>query len=253
MPNKWVLFVKEWAAKKGISYPCAVSTPECRNEYQKLKTLEKKKENKKKKPSSVEDEERMKKDKLSMLEEDVRSQLLRQTEKTKGLKKKLTKELKEKQEEKRRNIEMSRMMGEDINVSKKKAKKVSETADGMVIRKITYEGKTYIIAKETGLIYDYDLYKKTRDLKRLGVWNETKKRIEFFDREYPEQESVKKITYDKTKYLKSKETGLIYDYDLYKNTGDQKRVGVWNETTKKIDFFDDDDEESESEIESETD
>jgi hypothetical protein len=33
MPNKWITFVKEYAAKHNISYGCAISKPECKQEY----------------------------------------------------------------------------------------------------------------------------------------------------------------------------------------------------------------------------
>jgi len=45
--------------------------------------------------------------------------------------------------------------------------------------------------------------------------------------------------------LKSKKTGIVYDYKKYVSEGEQIKVGKWNETTNKIDF--DDDEESEEE------
>jgi len=51
-----------------------------------------------------------------------------------------------------------------------------------------------------------------------------------------EQEVVKKIEVDGKKYLKSKSTGIIYDYNEYVTSGEQVVVGKWNETTNKIDF-----------------
>jgi hypothetical protein len=33
MPNKWITFVKKYAAKHNLSYGCAISTPECKQEY----------------------------------------------------------------------------------------------------------------------------------------------------------------------------------------------------------------------------
>jgi len=73
----------------------------------------------------------------------------------------------------------------------------------------------------------------------------TKKVIE---EEEDEPEVVKKITQDGKKYLKSKNTGVIYDHDKYVNENEQVVVGKWNETTQKIDFTND--EESEEEYES---
>jgi len=54
--------------------------------------------------------------------------------------------------------------------------------------------------------------------------------------EEDEQEVVKKIEVDGKKYLKSKSTGIIYDYNEYVTSGEQVVVGKWNETTNKIEF-----------------
>jgi hypothetical protein len=54
--------------------------------------------------------------------------------------------------------------------------------------------------------------------------------------EEEEQEVVKKIEVDGKKYLKSKSTGIIYDYNEYVTSGEQVVVGKWNEATNKIDF-----------------
>jgi chemotaxis protein histidine kinase CheA len=62
---------------------------------------------------------------------------------------------------------------------------------------------------------------------------------------------VKKIEFEGKKYLKSKKTGLIYDYKEYVQNGDQVIVGKWNETKNKIDFAAAGEEESEEEYEEE--
>jgi hypothetical protein len=54
--------------------------------------------------------------------------------------------------------------------------------------------------------------------------------------EEEEQEVVKKIEVDGKKYLKSKSTGIIYDYNEYVTSGEQVVVGKWNEAANKIDF-----------------
>jgi hypothetical protein len=64
--------------------------------------------------------------------------------------------------------------------------------------------------------------------------------------EEEEQDVVKKIEFEGKKYLKSKKTGIIYDYTEYVNNGEQVVVGKWNENTNKIEFSNDD-EESEDE------
>jgi len=47
---------------------------------------------------------------------------------------------------------------------------------------------------------------------------------------------VKKIEFEGKKYLKSKKTGIVYDYEEYVKSGDQVVVGKWNEATNKLDF-----------------
>jgi hypothetical protein len=47
---------------------------------------------------------------------------------------------------------------------------------------------------------------------------------------------VKKIEFEGKKYLKSKKTGIVYDYEEYVKSGDQVIVGKWNEATNKLDF-----------------
>ena len=51
-----------------------------------------------------------------------------------------------------------------------------------------------------------------------------------------EADVVKKIEVDGKKYLKSKATGVIYDYEVYVSTSEQVVVGKWNEASKSIDF-----------------
>jgi hypothetical protein len=62
-----------------------------------------------------------------------------------------------------------------------------------------------------------------------------------------EPEVVKKIEENGKNYLKSKKSGLIYDYNEYKKNGEQVLVGKWNDKTNKIDFKTATDEESEDE------
>jgi hypothetical protein len=61
-----------------------------------------------------------------------------------------------------------------------------------------------------------------------------------------EQDVVKKIEVDGKKYLKSKKSGIVYDYKEYIDNNNQLVVGKWNNNTNKIDFS-----KSEEEIEEE--
>jgi len=64
-----------------------------------------------------------------------------------------------------------------------------------------------------------------------------------------EPEIVKKITFNDKKYLLSKKTGIVYDYDIYVNEQEQVVIGKWNEAEQKIVFTSA--EETEDEYESE--
>jgi hypothetical protein len=68
-------------------------------------------------------------------------------------------------------------------------------------------------------------------------------------KEEPEEEEeadrVKKIEYEGKKYLKSKKTGIVYDYKKYVEEEEQVVVGKWNEEKSKIDFQEEGEEEEE--------
>jgi hypothetical protein len=51
-----------------------------------------------------------------------------------------------------------------------------------------------------------------------------------------EPDVVKKIEFEGKKYLKSKKSGIIYDYQEYVKNGEQVMVGKWNESKNKIEF-----------------
>ena len=68
------------------------------------------------------------------------------------------------------------------------------------------------------------------------------------EEEEEEPDIVKKIEYEGKKYLKSKKTGIIYDYQKYVKEGEQVKIGRWNEKTNKIDFQDDEESEEEYDI-----
>ena len=54
--------------------------------------------------------------------------------------------------------------------------------------------------------------------------------------EEDEPDVVKKIEFEGKKYLKSKKTGIIYDYAEYTKNGEQIVVGKWNDAKNNIDF-----------------
>ena len=71
--------------------------------------------------------------------------------------------------------------------------------------------------------------------------------------EEEEQDVVKKIEFENVKYLKSKKTGIIYDYKKYVNESEQVVVGHWNDKTNRIDFQTAEESEEEYESDDESD
>jgi hypothetical protein len=67
--------------------------------------------------------------------------------------------------------------------------------------------------------------------------------------ENEEPDIVKKIEFEGKKYLKSKKTGIIYDYEEYAKNGEQVVVGKWNDSSNKIEFSGVEEEEDEEEYE----
>lgn len=63
--------------------------------------------------------------------------------------------------------------------------------------------------------------------------------------ENDEPDVVKKIEFEGKKYLKSKKTGIIYDYTEYVKNSEQVVIGQWNESSNKIDFANSSEEEEE--------
>jgi hypothetical protein len=51
-----------------------------------------------------------------------------------------------------------------------------------------------------------------------------------------EPDVVKKIEFEGKKYLKSKKSGIIYDYNEYVKNGEQVMVGKWSDAKNKIEF-----------------
>jgi chemotaxis protein histidine kinase CheA len=60
-----------------------------------------------------------------------------------------------------------------------------------------------------------------------------------------EPDVVKKIEFEGKKYLKSKKSGIVYDYNEYVKNGEQVVVGKWNDDKNKIDFANKEEEEEE--------
>ena len=99
------------------------------------------------------------------------------------------------------------------------------------------------LAKKAAL----ELAKKEKEAAKA---NKSKKAPAEANKEPDEDEEpdvVKKIEFEGKKFLKSKKSGIIYDYDEYVKNGEQVVIGKWNESKNKIEFNNSNEEESEDE------
>lgn len=116
--------------------------------------------------------------------------------------------------------------------AKKKAEEEAKEAKRLALEQAKKEKEAKLAAEKAA--------------KEAAKANKTKKVEEPVEDEEPDV--VKKIEFEGKKYLKSKKSGIIYDYNEYVKNSEQVVIGKWNEKTNKIDFTDDG-EESEEEYE----
>ena len=102
-------------------------------------------------------------------------------------------------------------------------------------------------AKKQALEAEKEAKKQALEANKKASNKKSRPSTPVMEEEDDEPDVVKKIDYEGKKYLKSKKTGIIYDYTEYTKNGDQIVIGKWNEVNNKIDFKDIEEEESEDE------
>jgi len=120
--------------------------------------------------------------------------------------------------------------------AKKKAEEDEKVAKKLALEKAKAE-------KEAKLAAEKAAKEAAKAQKASGSSKKAAKKEEPEEDEEPDV--VKKIEFGGKKYLKSKKTGIVYDYTEYVNNGEQVVVGKWNENTNKIDFSNDGEESEE--------
>ena len=131
----------------------------------------------------------------------------------------------------------------------KEAKKAEEEAAKEAAKKAKEAKKAEEeAAKEAAKKAKEEQKQKEKEAKKEP---KTSKKEEEIQEQEQEQEVVKKIEYEGKKYLKSKKTGIVYDYAKYVDEQQQVVVGHWNESKNKIDFTESESEEEEEDYEEE--
>ena len=100
--------------------------------------------------------------------------------------------------------------------------------------------------KEAKLAADKAEKEAAKEAKKSGKPAAAEKKPEPKEPEVEEEpDVVKKIEFEGKKYLKSKKTGIVYDYNEYVKNGEQVVLGKWNDAKNKIDFANNKEEEEE--------
>jgi chemotaxis protein histidine kinase CheA len=210
--------------------------------------------------NAAEKEEVLKKDEEKNAEKEDEL-ILKEKESKKEVKKKATEEEKA---AKKKAAEEEKAAKKKAAEEEKAAKKKAAEEEKAAKKKAAEEEKE---AKKKAAEEEKEAKKKAAEEKKAAKKKseeETKseKSDKPKDEEVEEDEEpdvVKKIEFEGKKYLKSKKTGIIYDYISYVKEGDQLVVGKWNDATNKIDWrlscysssFKDEDEEEEDDEEEE--
>ena len=142
---------------------------------------------------------------------------------------------------------------EEEEKAAKAAKKEQERIEREAKKKAEEEEKAAKAAKKEQERIEREAKKKAEEEEKAAKKSSKKEKEvkpaneeeEDDDEDDEEPDIVKKIEHDGKKYLKSKKTGIIYDYTKYIKDGEQIKVGRWNEKTNKIDFQENDEESEE--------
>jgi len=170
------------------------------------------------------------------LTKEAEKALVQQEKEAKRLAEKLEKEVKKKADEEARAAK--KQADEEARAAKKKADEEARVAK----KKADEEARA---AKKKADEEEKESKKAT--LKKEKETSKNPAAAPIASSEDEEPDVVKKIEIEGKKYLKSKKSGIVYDYEEYVKNGEQIMVGKWNESTNKIDFNNSNDEESEDE------
>ena len=132
--------------------------------------------------------------------------------------------------------------------AEKEAKKAAEKAEKEAKKKAEEEEKAAkkAAAEKAKAEKEAKLAAEKAEKEAKKAQKSSKKEAEPVEDDEPDV--VKKIEFEGKKYLKSKKTGIVYDYNEYVKNGEQVVVGKWNEASNKIEFSAAEEEEEEYDL-----
>lgn len=120
--------------------------------------------------------------------------------------------------------EQKKQLEEEARAAKKETERLEREAKKLAIETAKKEKEEKLAAEK--------LAKESKTKKAPAAAAKATKEPEVEE----EPDVVKKIEFEGKKYLKSKKSGIIYDYQEYVKNGEQVMVGKWNESKNKIEF-----------------
>ena len=123
--------------------------------------------------------------------------------------------------EKQSKLEEKELKKETERLAREEKKKTDE-AEKLAKKEAAEKAKAEKLAKK-------EASEKAKDQKKTS-------KPEPVVQDEEEPDVVKKVEFEGKKYLKSKKSGIIYDYNEYVKNGEQVVVGKWNDNTNKIEF-----------------
>ena len=243
MPNRWVDYVKKFAADNNLSYGCALSKPECKETYRAKYGVTKKltkKQNIEKmgaedfRSKMVATQEKKKKVLASLPKPKPEPEQIIAPVKTKTQLQKITIGKKKYYLDPRNNA-----LYESAENVKKKIKAGIWNAETNTIEEILSKSKI----AERNMMGAEDIRSKmvaTQEKKKKVLASLPKPKAE--PEPAPKKVTVSKFTHNGVLYYKSKDN-VLYD------TKTKEEIGIWDPVTETIDYEDDDDDEEDEDEE----
>jgi hypothetical protein len=128
--------------------------------------------------------------------------------------------------------EQKKQLEDEARAAKKETERLEREAKKIALELAKKEKEEKLAAEKLAK----EQAQQTKTKKAPAAAAKATKEPEVHAEQEEEPDVVKKIEFEGKKYLKSKKSGIIYDYQEYVKNGEQVMVGKWNESKNKIEF-----------------
>jgi hypothetical protein len=218
----------------------------------KNKEVEKEAEKEAEKETEKEAEKEAEKETEKEIEKEIEKEAEKETEKETETEKEIEKEAKKAEKEAKKAEKEAKKAEKEAELKAKKAEKEAEKEAKKAEKEAELKAKkAEKEAEKEAKKAEKEAKKAEKEAKKAEkeTENKTSKVVVTEPNEDEEPDVVKKIEFEGKQYLKSKKTGIVYDYKKYVIEGDQVVIGKWCNNTNKIIFNMNDESEEEDEEE----